>query len=944
MLRQCQTCLQLPERLLEKSPNDHKSYYPLTLDNGLRVVVVHNPLTDRSAAAIAVNVGHFNDPKDRQGLAHFLEHMLFLGTEKYPDGSEYNQFISQHGGNNNAWTGTEHTSFFFDIDSQQFEPALDRFSSFFICPLLSKEFVVSERQNIDAEFKLKLKDDIRRLYDVHKETINQKHPFSQFSVGNIDTLEDRDNSCIRDEVAAFFENYYRAQHMTLVLEGPQAIEQLTEYAKQYFGAIKSATKTLPKITEPLYLADNLGIQIDVKPEKQARNLIISFAMPALDPHYRSKPLSYISYLLGHEGHGSLLSELKRKQWAMSLTAGGGINASNFKDFNISLQLTESGLKHQHDIVSLVFSYINLLKSEGFNEVYYKEKQTLYSHAFTFQEKLSSIDSAKQLVLNMQHYPVHDYIFGDYVMAGCDQALYNHFMAYLDATNMRLISIHKDIVPSKVSHWYQVPYHVEKLDDNQLSAWQQSPLLDCFALPPVNPYLISDPQVLPLEPQPDKPQVIVDNSGFRVWHRQDTSFGVPKGNIYINIDSPESVSSLKNMAMTKLFVDLFSDSVIEENYNAEIAGIQYHMFPHQAGFSLQISGFSQKQPDLLLSLSHGLHRHQFDQPRFELFRNQLVQHLKNSSKSKSISQLFSWLSSLMQPNNPLTAQVIDALEAIDFETFCRFCEQVFSSIAIEVFIYGNWPKSHALKIASVIEKTFDGRLSEDAWVNCPVTDFSNKQQCLNTQVLPDHDYAALVYYPLENRSIELSVLAMVTSHLMSPLFFQAMRTEKQFGYLVGVGYIPINQFPGLGLYIQSPNFDAKVLTDEIFAFVDNFTGYLAQLPKQEWQYIKQGLIGQLLEKENSLRIKGQKYWLCISNKDWEFNQKDKLIQAIDNLELEQVAEFIHSVLSTQSDPDRIVLSSVKSQDQADSLSEDYNQMQRIKSQHDFIDSCNKKYPY
>ncbi len=167
----------LPEHVLKQSPNDLKQYFPFTLENGLKVLAVHNNETQKSAAALAVNVGHFSDPIERQGLAHFLEHMLFLGTKNYPDGSEYQKFISQYGGSNNAWTATEHTCFFFDIHNQHFEPALDRFSQFFISPLLSEEFVNKERKNIDAEFNLKLKDDIRRLYDVHTETINPEHPF-----------------------------------------------------------------------------------------------------------------------------------------------------------------------------------------------------------------------------------------------------------------------------------------------------------------------------------------------------------------------------------------------------------------------------------------------------------------------------------------------------------------------------------------------------------------------------------------------------------------------------------------------------------------------------------------------------------------------------------------------------------------------------------------------
>ncbi|WP_200856800.1 insulinase family protein, partial [Klebsiella pneumoniae] len=118
----------------------------ITLSNGLRTLLIQSPDVQKCAAALAVNVGHFDDPIERQGLAHYLEHMLFLGTEKYPKVGDFQTFISQHGGSNNAWTGTEHTCFFFDVLPNTFAKALDRFSQFFIAPLFNAEALDKERQ------------------------------------------------------------------------------------------------------------------------------------------------------------------------------------------------------------------------------------------------------------------------------------------------------------------------------------------------------------------------------------------------------------------------------------------------------------------------------------------------------------------------------------------------------------------------------------------------------------------------------------------------------------------------------------------------------------------------------------------------------------------------------------------------------------------------------
>jgi secreted Zn-dependent insulinase-like peptidase len=925
------------------SENDHKKYLPYRLSNGLKVLLIENNESDRCAAALAVNAGHFDDPTERQGLAHFLEHMLFLGTEKYPDGSEYQQFISQHGGTNNAWTATEHTCFFFDIHHQYFEQALDRFSDFFISPLLSEEFVNKERKNIDSEFKLKLKDDIRRLYDVHKETVNPLHPFSQFSVGNHDTLADNQESNIRDEVVAFFEEHYQAERMTLAIEGPMPLDELKSLTIEKFSAIKNNSQPKQAIKHPLYLKEHQGIKISVRPEKKSHNLILSFAMPSIDEFYRQKPISYISYLIGHEGPGSLLSLLKTKQWAMGLTAGGGINGSNFKDFNISIHLSEKGILFQQEIIEAVFSYLNLLKREGFKELYYQEKQAINKLSFDFHEKVPPLESVKQLVLNMQHYPEQDYILGDYIMEGANAALIKNFLDFFTPENMRLLVIAPTVNTDHTSRWYKVPYSVEKFSQQQLMQWHNAPLNECFFLPLANPYIVHQPKLIEMDVEQQIPQILVEDRGLKVWHKQDNSFFVPKGIMYINVDSPFSVASVDNIAMTKLLVEIFCDSVIEENYHAEIAGIHYHLYSHQGGFTLQLSGLSEKQPVLLQSLGDGLKRHQFDHQRFELFKKQLLLSWRNAEKSKSISQLFAWLGSLMQPNNPESHQLIQALEKVTFEQFNDFCDQVFAKIAIEAFIYGNWNQSQAKAIAEIIKQTFIKQRDDNAHVNCPVTDIA-KLGTVNVELcLPEHDYATVIYYPLALTDVKTTVLAMVTSQLMSPHFFQTMRTEKQFGYLVGVGYIPINQFPGIALYIQSPKNKAGELTTAIDHFIDLFDEQLKSMSADDWQHLKHGIIGQLEEKDSSLRIKGQRYWSSITSKDYSFNLKEKLIAAIDELTLAETECFIAEQMITRQLPDRVILSSIKSSDEQKCRQQMKGKQQWVASISDFTAGTSWKYP-
>ena len=87
-----------------KSSSDDRQYRSLTLPNGLRALLISDPAADSAAAAMSVAVGHTSDPWEISGLSHFLEHMLFLGTTKYPDEASYKRFLKDRGGGSNAST------------------------------------------------------------------------------------------------------------------------------------------------------------------------------------------------------------------------------------------------------------------------------------------------------------------------------------------------------------------------------------------------------------------------------------------------------------------------------------------------------------------------------------------------------------------------------------------------------------------------------------------------------------------------------------------------------------------------------------------------------------------------------------------------------------------------------------------------------------------------
>jgi insulysin len=135
--------------MILKPLTDSREYSAFHLANKLQVLLISDSNCDKAACALDVHVGSFSDAKIK-GLAHFTEHLLFMGTCKYPSENEYSKYLSEKGGSSNAFTAGEHTNYYFDVNSPHLEGALDLFAQFFISPLFLESCQNRELLAVDS--------------------------------------------------------------------------------------------------------------------------------------------------------------------------------------------------------------------------------------------------------------------------------------------------------------------------------------------------------------------------------------------------------------------------------------------------------------------------------------------------------------------------------------------------------------------------------------------------------------------------------------------------------------------------------------------------------------------------------------------------------------------------------------------------------------------------
>ena len=215
-------CIACENQSLMKHPLDKSQSKTIVLDNELKVYLLSDPDFNVSAASLAVDVGSLENPDNRLGLAHFLEHMLFLGTEKFPDVDEYSSYLKNNGGFSNAYTTTDHTNYQFQVLPDALEGAIDRFAQFFIGPLFTEEYTAREVNAVNSEHQKNIMNDGRRSYRFSQLFAKEGHPEQKFSTGDIETLGDID----RTELLDFYDKHYSSNKMGLAILSTHSLDQL----------------------------------------------------------------------------------------------------------------------------------------------------------------------------------------------------------------------------------------------------------------------------------------------------------------------------------------------------------------------------------------------------------------------------------------------------------------------------------------------------------------------------------------------------------------------------------------------------------------------------------------------------------------------------------------------------------------------------------------------
>ncbi|WP_194756175.1 pitrilysin [Aliidiomarina indica] len=879
---------------VQTSPNDTREYRAITLENQLQVVLVSDPEAEKSAAALAVRVGSLQDPVEQQGMSHYLEHMLFLGTEKYPEPGSYDEFMSQNGGMNNAYAAQDHTNYMFEVNNSALPEALDRFADFFRAPLLYPEYAEKEVNAVHSEWSMRSAADGFILFALLGETINPEHPAAQFNIGNLETLRDKPDSKLHDELVAFYERYYSANQMTAAVLGNRSLDELEMLARDAFADIPNHDVDAPVVNVPAVTERDEGILLRYKPQMEMRSFFIDFVIDNNRDDYAYKPNELVAYLLNSEMPGTPAALFRELGWLDSLGAYAQPDVfGNQGLFRIGADLTEAGYQNREVMVGVLLNYLEQIQEQGIERKYYEELETVLENDFTFLRRRGGFQYTMGLAANLLHYPAEHVISHSYILRDYDPERINNVLAQLlpERARVTFISPNEEVdTPIPFTEGF---YARESLTEDTLTTWKEQGSVHTVQLPDVNRLLPEDLSVVAGAVH-ERPQHVVDSGTASAWLMRSERFAEPRAEVRIQLYQPFHARSLEEQMARAVLMDMFSLSQQALGREASIAGVSFNLSASD-GLNLSLSGFNDKQPLLAERVLTDFAEFEPSAPALAQSVDRIRRSIQNARLRFPVQQLMPNFNQLMRlPSADVDAQLA-ALQQITPADIRAVRDQLLQNNMLRMYVHGNYSDEAVQALAARMAE-LGGANRAQSLTRAPIVIPSADLRISWQADVSLDDTGLLDVWMLEDDSMKNRAHVALLNEMMSSRFFTELRTEDQLGYSVGITTITLDDYAGLGFLIQSPVRGPAPLLERFDTFRAQYAERLASMTEEEFKQFQQGVLTNLTQPPQTLAEEAGRLITDWQNQRYRFDSRTRYQHELESATLASVSAYFDRLFS------------------------------------------------
>jgi insulysin len=888
----------------------------IELPNGLQAILVSDPNVKQSAVAISVMAGSWQDPDPFPGLAHFLEHMLFLGTSEYPEESDFNRYLAEYGGQTNAYTTADYTSYMFTVNTSGFLEALQRFSSFFKTPLFNKAGVQRELNAIDSEFAQGFNQESSRMYQVLKDVANPASPFHRFQTGNSTSLA----KATTLDLKKWFEEHYSANIMRLYILSSLPLDEIKDLAVKDFSGIQNRNKTAYISSVPLFLPSIQGHFLSIESQKNIRNLSLIWEMPSETVEMlETKPDDLLCYVLGHEGKGSLLAQLKQEGLASALSCGAVQIGAKAGLFLIEAELTNKGFEHQDAIIDFIFQAIHGLVKDPFPKQVFEDYEGILQQRYQFQQRQDPFEWATLQGQWLAQEQVATYPELSQTVRRFDPEAIHHFAERLTPESaIFVLTAPKQDLGEKSFHqepWMQVDYAVDPIPKQKLEAWETIAPNPEITYPRENAFISHSLAATPPSfersayPGLPPPVPLIENEGTKIYFAPDPFYQVPRTFLKFQIGSSEIKEARpQSIVLTELFIKNLEDQMSELTYEAKMADLNFTITRNLSSIELTFEGFTESIESFFPQVAAKLKSSKITEDTFEIFKALLQKDYDNFLREMPLKQAFEQFKAAIFVDYTSYAQKSIAMKNITLEMYKKFEDNVFKKTWLKGLVTGSLTQEKGATLASFLEKALHPKPSFSIPLAYPEMKQIPKDKgpfILNQATQAKGD-ALLLILEMPGFSPNLRNTQELLSLVMGPAFFTNLRTLQQTGYITTSDTTPIQQRLYTYFAVQSTTHSTEELLWRFEQFIETYNRNLEseEIPEAKFHALKDALFTQLKEPPASLQIYGEQLFKLafeIRNLDW---MKER-VESLSSLTYEEFVAFCHALLG-RSNKQRIAI--------------------------------------
>mmetsp|Transcript_22369 Transcript_22369/g.42969 ORF Transcript_22369/g.42969 Transcript_22369/m.42969 type:complete len:1012 (+) Transcript_22369:77-3112(+) len=905
--------LRRSKRVVRVPQTDHRKYEYTSFDNGLKVLAVEDTAATKAGFAVAVTAGSFYDPPELPGLAHFCEHLLFLGTKKYPDEASYDGFLSQHDGTNNAYTEQERTVFFNELSHAGFEEGLDRFAQFFISPLFKAEMVGRELEAVNSEHVKNIPDQGRRLWELMRSEARNGSVINRFYTGNTESLKHGDAETVAALKKYHSENYC-APRMHLVLVSNRPLKEQIKLAHHHFDAVPRG-RCSPEGHDfaqdhPFSTSASLGRFIQLHSDS-APQLWMMFPLPPIAKLYKAQPASLVEYFLGYAGPNSLKSQLKKRDLISDLNLQVDQSSAATLVF-VMFDLTAKGRHDVDEVTSTVWGYLSKLKESSKsakNEVVrnvYQTVQQMSKVTFDYQEAPNSVmDLVSGLAASMSVYAPEDILAGDTTVDSMDSSLVVQLLGQLTPENVNLALASRDFNATrdanKYNQWYAIHFSESAIPESMQKRWSQQG--SEMQVPPPLRYVPSELSVrktgMASEHEVPKSLTLPAQglSSPEVWWLARSRFPLPKVQLRAKLAVPSELAATPEFAaLRKLHVELSNRGLEESMEDLVNCGLNFNLEDAGDGYRFSMDGYSEHMAALVAQAASGFAKPVRDAKRFEQARQKLLDTMEDTSSQMPYEHAMEVLS-VMSTNSVFSRlEVMRALKALDTAKFSAYMETLQKKgVRVQLLATGNLAETKARELAVTFASKMGTTrvLGESQAAASRALQLNRDIEVRMQNPIPDDTNSVVVNaYQFGVPDIAERVKLLMLGKMISQPAYDQLRTKEQLGYVVFALVMPHLSTLELRLIVQGAKKGPDDMDHSIESMLTDFQRSLQKLSVSEFAAWKKSLRSTINKTDQNMGEEADRFWSQIASGEKCFNRKELALEFLDSLEsaADVTAEF------------------------------------------------------